>query len=1319
MKKALSIAVVQVFLLNTLLSSQGFAGAALKFNHDTSEKESITIILEDGAKDVFTRAELKSAGINIDGTYRDKGGNPTLDGKTADQIIKDVTAVRAANKTALKLVPQQAAPPKTEEGKKPKAMFSMNSVANKIPTYLSNSPIYIRPQGAPSATPPPVSAGRNEPTVTQGATMSVSASIDETETKDGQKETKLTAQDVKVEAASEEVTKKIYEQYRPEVLRTMFKQEREELLKSIMQNMKHGRKMQRHQNTTQDWERTILGSQIRRFPMESVMFFFAIGLINGTMIMNDFAQNPLMMEQHFQTLVDPIGHLGFLSFMIVNGYTTEFLSNRMLAANLTKQIMQETVSSKMGQYMAASGGRFNPDDILKDSKKYADRIGALNPYQSSLAKRSYFSMIQYFGMTAGSMASHFTGDFLRTMQSCAKSFYKEPKKQNEQQGEGVSEQATKDPLMAAAGVGKAGGGVSVMKDRLNILNEDACEVAWREWTLEKKFNMYSPALMSMILSTAASGVVGTQLKRLQSSAFVTGRKEAFKKGYVATFKLVGVDYATSAVARVLGGWAGTTMKIAGHLFNITLFTALDTMMHSWVEDKVLNINYGTYSLFPNVDAFPKKAEILFNLVEKESKEKFSKDSVSCEKDIQSHDCRVNDIEGFLFNFSESMAKWREFNQTKAFQAHSAWMDKINKFQKMERFAYNFYRGFVLDLKQSRKCKDNYEICAGEFTGQELMDMERKGIDPTQYEDYTMATYRHYPLYGVEPVEDGTVDMKRWKDLYITSPDRLQTNQKIRVKAVAQALTGYLARYGMDSSSIKNDKPKFEFILKGLNSDDLYQNAQAINYMRSLTANGSTAASTVSQSIIRDHLNQLGYAAPLLNYGQGYTFAFELNTTFKDAVQEVELPDFYRNWTLNSNIHYAKKTDYLMFYMLCGPNADKNDTISHNKFLGMSGFRDLFLPPRIIDEKVSLDICGNDYTFGDTSKLYSQKIKDTSSGKEYSGAFHVLVDNVKPEIRGIIKSDKFDPTEEEKKNRAALLEQPLFSMEFWWEKNVEKKVQAQLDSFKKDYEEIAVKFLEAQFKGVGNLFGMPLNSEVVRNSVVVASMQESRTYALVMAEVIKSILTEAEYKAMLTDNKNLPGLSVKKMETNTDILSKQVLPYQQDLEAMKSGSAPKIFKFQELNEGILRDLYNLIKNAKVVSKKDEKGEDRNVVDLGVDRKTVEEMEKSTDEKIKALEESVQQIQQVIDGKLKATAIPNEKQKPQRILTFGTTQLAKIARELIGTVNTIRYAQYAAEDYSKKDLTKEEQLAKAERMKREENKRKCQDAKRAGTMTGGGC
>lgn len=1172
----------------------------------------------------------------------------------------------------------------------------------------------------------------------QGAVFKIEATVQETE-KDGKKDVTLQGQKVTLEPASDEATRKIYETYRPEVLREEFRRDREQTLKQLMWQSKSQRKGMREQGVDpKSWQASVLGHQIRRLPTETMMFFFAIGIINWGMLKYDFSQNPLIMEQHFQTLADPIGHLSFLSFMIVNGYTTEFLSNRMLAANLNAKIMADVTRNNMGKYMALSGGKFSPDDILKDSKNYADKIKTLNPYESSIAKTSYARSIQYLGMTAGSMASHFTGDFLRTMQSCVQSFYKEPKKG--EQGAAALGQPQEDAK-------------PTIKDRLNVISQDPCDVAWREWTLEKKFNQYSPALMSMILSTAGSGFLASQMKGIKESAFMQARKQGAKNVYVATYKLLGVDMATSLVARMLGGGGTMLMKWAGHLTNITIFTALDTLMHSWVEDKVLNFNYGTYSLFPDTDAFPKKAEILYNLVEKETKEKFSKDSPSCEKDIQSRDCRVNDIEGYMYNFSETMTKWREFNQTKPYQAHSQWIEKINKFQKLERFAFNFYRSFMTDLKQSRMCRDNWDLCVtsqyGELSLAEQVALQQKGIDPIRYEGATMSTYRQYPLYGVFPVMDEKVfKMHGWQDMYIGAPDRLQDNQKLRVNQVGATFEDYLKKFGIETSSIRNDKAKFEFIIKGLKSNDLLQMAQAIDYMRAIVNSGKNA-SDVTRAIVRDHLNLLGYAAPLLNYGQGFTFGFETNSVWKDAVQEVELPAFYRNWDNSSNIRYAKKTDYLIYHMLCGPSAEKGQSISNNTFIGISGFQDIFVPPRIINDSVRLDICGNQYGLDDSSKLYSQKIKDLSSGKEYSGAFHVIVENLKPELKEIVKSDKFDLTDDEFKKfkqltpaeeasiaklddsqkalkkseylaakRPEMLKLPNFNFDFWWEKYVEDKVQTQMDIFKVQYEEIAVKFLEAQFKGVGNLFGIPLNSEVVRNSIVVAAMQESRTYALIMAEVIKSILEPSEYQASLLDSKTIPGLTIRKLTNPVDILSNQVLPYQQDLNAIKTGSSPKLFKFQEMNEDILRDLYNTIRNGKVASKEDIHGKKRDIVDLGMNSAQIEEVEKKIDEKIKALEKETKAMIALVDKKV-SVKDAKERAKPSRILEFGSTQLARIAQELVGTLGTIRYAQMAAENYSKKDLTTEEQKKVAERQQREEANRKCVESKRMGTSTAGGC
>jgi hypothetical protein len=1159
------------------------------------------------------------------------------------------------------------------------------------------------------------------PEKTYGSGVDVDMSFSEADVDgDGKKETIAKAESVNIEQKNAQDRQLLHDTFDMNQIRKLLKQDRKDFLKAMIKSQIDQKTHGREATATAEWQKSIWGAQTRRFPMETIMFFFSIGLINGVMLTKDFSQNPLLMEQHLQTLTDPIGHISFYSFMIVNGYASEFLQNRMIGKQMTaemmKSILQNPASKTMAYaYMKATDAATRErllNALAGEAEKLADGPRKVNPYYNSVAKKAYMSMIPYLGMSAGSMASHFTGDYLRTLQSCATSFYKPPQPKE---------------AAAAAAAGAAGQGQK-MKDRLNGLSEDPCDVAWREWVMEKKFNTYSPALISMILSTMGSGAITSMFNKMKTSGPYKSVGEALSKtksAIMGKLRLDAAELGTGLVTNLFGGVWSKGVKFVGHFTSITVFTALDTMIHSWVEDKVLNFNYGRYYLWPNIDAFPKKAQILDQLLYKEASEKFQKDTVACEKDIQSSDCARNDLEGWLYNFSQAMTKWREFNQTKAMQAHSQWVDKVNKFQNMERFSKSFYERFISDIKQVNLCRTNPETCnkiKGEQTDEEILEDLDTGALNTKI-DLAFLNYRQYPLYGIEP--DQSVDIPnrdKWKNNYIESPDLLQKAQQVTVHKMAAQFESYINRRGLDSDDLKGSKAQLLEIIAGLKSEDPFKNGHAINLMRSMESASSKQVGEIVQAILREHLNLLGYPAPLLHYGQGFPYAYEAHEANKDLIKDVTLPEFYRDIRLSSEFRFDKKSDYLMYHMLCGPNVEKGEQVTDgtlgNLFgYGMLGFRDLFIPPRLINDGVKLDICTEKMNFRNSSELYTHWIKDQAQGKKYAGAFNVIDSNLSDDMKSIINSTKFTPTKEEEENRKALLEQPMFNFALWWEKNVEKQVSNQLNKFKIQYEEIGVKFYEAQFKDVGTLLGLPIHSSVIQNSVVNSALQESRVYSLVLSEVLRRNIPADQLAKLYATNPQLQGYkNFKKQTAATEILSLQGRPFHQDLTALKNGTAPQLFKFQLINEEILADLYFALKKAEVVEKPFTDGKNRPVVDLKMDQKQVDALEKKIDEALKNFSTEIDNLIKLIPAD--AQSGKGERPRPQRIAEFAKTQMSRIARDLVATLSTIRFVHNASEAYTSKNSSAEDQVRQAERAQREQSKAKCIKTKQAAGIAGGG-
>lgn len=65
---------------------------------------------------------------------------------------------------------------------------------------------------------------------------------------------------------------------------------------------------------------------VRNLPMESAVFFMAMGALVAGQLVMDYSQNPLAMEQHIQHQLSPMGVASFFAFMYSQGLTSNVLS---------------------------------------------------------------------------------------------------------------------------------------------------------------------------------------------------------------------------------------------------------------------------------------------------------------------------------------------------------------------------------------------------------------------------------------------------------------------------------------------------------------------------------------------------------------------------------------------------------------------------------------------------------------------------------------------------------------------------------------------------------------------------------------------------------------------------------------------------------------------------------------------------------------------------------------------------------------------------------------------------------------------------------
>lgn len=101
--------------------------------------------------------------------------------------------------------------------------------------------------------------------------------------------------------------------------------------------------------------RGVLKSSLIKLPVDTAGFFIATGAINFMAMWNKSGGNPLVFQEQVMNLTDPLATFSFYSFMVANGFYTNFKSDR-LAIDLTPET--KALALRRISYQAMAAGSF-------------------------------------------------------------------------------------------------------------------------------------------------------------------------------------------------------------------------------------------------------------------------------------------------------------------------------------------------------------------------------------------------------------------------------------------------------------------------------------------------------------------------------------------------------------------------------------------------------------------------------------------------------------------------------------------------------------------------------------------------------------------------------------------------------------------------------------------------------------------------------------------------------------------------------------------------------------------------------------------------
>jgi hypothetical protein len=912
--------------------------------------------------------------------------------------------------------------------------------------------------------------------------------------------------------ATEEQTRQIYENESPRKFRQKMSNYLQlgpagnEVLQDAMTGGTHGQaKLDAYAQKPRDAQ---IAQGAIRFTNESFTFAVANGVIQTVLLSEMYASNPVQYEQHIQTLKDPWGHLGFYAFMAVNGFT---------------------------------------EDVLRDATLRRTHV-------ATARWRLYSSVIPYLGMTAGSLASQFVGDFGQLMRSC-----------------GWQTLGVIDPSLALVTPKTA-----KKKEELKQQGQaDPCEEAWRMWTIEKKFMQYLPSIGSMIASTAASGFL-----TYGYSKAVTGVKTAvaarqsesalFKTLYVTGAKVTvflagGPEAAVGkgVVFRGLQFVASKTSGFLGKVTQFTIFTGLDMAMHGWIADKLGNLMRGQRFTDWIVQSFSKKSENLQKTIESEKKSNWeSSEALKYSKD-----------------FTDSMTAWKDFNQTHPMQAYYAWVQKTANLINIERLSFHFYENFINDMQSTRiqtLAKANeaevlkasaQKIEAAEQGSEEELEGFLEETENAVDQVHESVFNRLFPLYGVKP----SAVSKLTNADYLKAPSVLEKDQARTVDVMSIAFKKLLIEKKSKFSA--DDLRILTPIAEGMGKADVRLKGLALKKMQTLLSQLlNSGLSGYGRMYLRQIYEHLGRPTPLLNYGLSYTYAWDKavkagaldsnESKISGYLETAKLSQRfgpYTSFSLDPNVS-TNKLDSLIYNMICG--AKTSAELVNDRY----GFSSVFNAPRLIDSKIKADICNFNFTqFKVSTMIYLDQIKDLNSGTSYQGAWRLILPNLSAPIKAIVNSAR---------------DSKDLRFSSWWFNLTDARINAEFKKYKQEFNKVAVDLVKTLYRTDSRL-----NNGVAKNAVALTWMQQIRTNTLMLGELFKdlSARTKTLTKDDFVSDSLLKMNDIKKLKNSDDLLRFQSTYYNLDYAALKAGRKPSLLKFQYEVEKLITSYKNVTSKLVVVEK----------------------------------------------------------------------------------------------------------------------------------------
>lgn len=590
-------------------------------------------------------------------------------------------------------------------------------------------------------------------------------------------------------------------------------------------------------------------STTKRFPKESMTFFFAIGAVTFNSMWIKSHGDPLAMERHILSLKDPIAHMSFYAFMMANGFYINLKTSKMDA--VTKQQMMKRLS--------------------------------------------------YQGMAIGSLASSLVSDLGQSGKQCVDYW------------------------------------ILGRNDQQSV---QACNEAWKHWTVRNKTQQYFPQIIAMWASQAVTEVIDAEARKyFQKATLTDAAKKLFSnKVLINTVKkITGADVVMSFAG---GTFAMKSIRWVGKLTQFFLFVEVDHMLSPYMYRPLNNV------VRPVMFSFDALAINNFwsaaDRINWDDKRIPDANKVMCT--VHNPNCMETKLVGEIENFGSQMQQWREHLNSDAEMDLAGWLELTKKLLNQIDYSYKFYKSFTSTMFETLNI------------GSRIQSKELPNGAAT---NISLFPFRKLPFYGVS-IGEGKIIKGDVADLYLMSTSEIERHQKEFILSVVPKMEDAKAK--LEGASLA----KFNSILGALASGDTekMQNAlMDINQILSINTlkDKSNYQALYSQNLLEVLLilrKTLGNPMPIPYHFAGHSQAFAANSSNMAMNDDAD----FSLWSITKKYMFNKESDLMTYKIFCGNQIASLDKLAVRP-LGMGGEINIiapqFDPPALLKPSKDLaDFCGS-------------------------------------------------------------------------------------------------------------------------------------------------------------------------------------------------------------------------------------------------------------------------------------------------------------------------------------------------------------------------